>query len=247
MLKVRILDDPCSVARAFARDIARSVRRKPTLVLGLAAGRTPIPLYAELVRLHAFGRLDLSRVTTFNLDEFLGLPSSDRRSYASFMRTHFFAHVNIPKKQIHFLKGTASDVERECARYERAIQRAGEIDLQILGLGANGHIGFNEPGDALHAHTHRTRLTPATRRANEALFGGRPSAVPKEALSMGMATILYARRIVLIATGAGKARCVERMLCGPVTPHLPASFLQLHRGAEVWLDRAAASRLSATL
>jgi glucosamine-6-phosphate deaminase len=247
LLKVRVLDDPSSVARVFARDIARCIRRKPTLVLGLATGRTPIPLYAELVRLHAFARLDLSRVTTFNLDEFLGLPSSDPRSYASFMRTHFFAHVHIPKKQIHFLRGTAPDVVRECAQYERAIQRAGAIDLQILGLGANGHIGFNEPGDALHAHTHRTRLTPATRRANAALFGGRPSAVPKEALSMGMATILYARRIVLIATGAEKARCVERMLCGPVTPQLPASFLQLHRGAEVWLDRAAASRLSAAL
>ena len=135
------------------------------------------------------------------------------------------------------------DVQRECDRYERAIDRAGGIDLQILGLGTNGHIGFNEPARALVARTHCSRLKPATRRANAPLFGNRVGAVPREALSMGMATILHARRIVLLATGSTKARCVERMIAGPVTPRLPASFLQLHRHVEVWLDRAAAARL----
>lgn len=239
----RVFADAGAVAAAFARHIAACVERKPTLVLGLATGRTPIPLYAELVRLHRAGRLDLSRVTTFNLDEFVGLGAGDPRSYRGFMRAHLLAHVNIAPARVNFLNGLARDVDRECARYERAIARAGGIDLQILGLGANGHIGFNEPGESLHAHTHRTRLRAATRRANAGLFGGKAAAVPGEALSMGMATILYSRRIVLLATGSAKARCVQRMLQGPVTPRLPASFLQLHRGAEVWLDRAAASRL----
>jgi glucosamine-6-phosphate deaminase len=242
-MRLRVFRSADAVARVFARDVARRIRRNPSLVLGLATGRTPVPLYAELVRLHRASRVNFAQVRTFNLDEFLGLPTRDPHSYRSFMRRHLFAHVNLPRRNIQFLNGSTRDVDRECVRYERAIRRAGGLDLQILGLGANGHIGFNEPGDALNAHTHRTRLRVATRRANAPLFDGRLNAVPREALSMGMATILYSRRIVLLATGAEKARCVERMLRGPVTPRLPASFLQLHRGAEVWLDRAAASRL----
>ena len=242
-MRVRVFRNADAVARAFARDVARRIRRNPSLVLGLATGRTPVPLYAELVRLHRASRVDFAQVHTFNLDEFLGLPAGHPHSYRSFMRRQLFAHVNLLPRNIHFLNGSTRDVDRECVRYERAIGRAGGLDLQILGLGANGHIGFNEPGDALNAHTHRTRLRAATRRANAGLFDGRLSAVPREALSMGMATILHARRIVLLATGPEKARCVERMLRGPVTPRLPASFLQLHRAAEVWLDRRAASRL----
>jgi glucosamine-6-phosphate deaminase len=159
------------------------------------------------------------------------------------MRRHLFDRVNLQRRRINFLDGAAPDLAAECARYERAIARAGGIDLQILGLGANGHIGFNEPARALIATTHRTRLTPTTRRANASLFGNRPSAVPQAALSMGMATILRARRIVLFATGATKARCVYRMLTGKVTTRVPASFLQLHSNAEVWLDAAAATQL----
>jgi glucosamine-6-phosphate deaminase len=242
-IRIRVFETADAVAEAFARDLARCVRRNPALVLGLATGRTSIPVYQQLVRLHERGRLDLSRVTTFNLDEFVGGARRDRRKYRAFMDEHLFARVQMPRARIHFLDGAARDLDAECRRYERAIQHAGGIDLQILGLGANGHIGFNEPGEALHAQTHRTRLREPTRRANAFLFGGRVAAVPREALSMGMATILYARRIVLLATASEKSRCVERMLRGPVTPRLPASFLQLHRGAEVWLDRAAASRL----
>jgi glucosamine-6-phosphate deaminase len=243
-VKVRIFATENAVARALARDVARCLARNPGLVLGLPTGRTPIALYRELASLYAAGRIDFSRATTFNLDEFLGLAASDPRSYRAFMQRELFGRVNVAPARIHFLDGTAADVMRECARYERAIDRAGGIDLQILGLGANGHIGFNEPARALVARTHCTRLRPATRRANAAFFGGRPSAVPRQALSMGMATILYARRIVLVATGAAKARCVEKMIEGRVTPTLPASFLQLHRKAEVWLDRAAAGRLA---
>jgi glucosamine-6-phosphate deaminase len=243
MIRIHVFPTPDAVARALARDIAHAVAVKPALVLGLPTGRTPIPLYRALVEMHRAGQIDLARATTFNLDEFVGLAPDDPRSYRAFMQRHLFAHLYLPARRIHFLNGATGDVVRECLRYERAIDRAGGIDLQILGLGTNGHIGFNEPAKALIGRTHRTRLRPATRRANASLFGGRVSAVPHDALSMGMATILYAKRIVLMATGASKARCVARMIEGGVTPRLPASFLQLHRHAEVWLDRAASNDL----
>ncbi len=240
---VRVYATPADVARRFARDIGLTASRNPRVVLGLPTGRTPVPLYRELVALHRRGRLSLAHATTFNLDEFVGIAADDPRSYHAFMREHLFAHVDLPRARTHVLDGTAADLDAECERFERAIGRAGGIDLQILGLGANGHIGFNEPARGLVARTHRTRLRPATRRANASLFG-HARAVPREALSMGMATILQARRIVLLATGAAKARCVQRMVEGPVTTEVPASFLQLHPNAEVWLDRAAAARLS---
>ena len=239
-MQIRVFETAATLARALALDVARAVARQPDIVLGLPTGRTPIPLYRELAALHRAGRADFSRVSTFNLDEFLGLGARDAWSYRAFMQRQLFDHVNVSPRRIHFLNGAVRNVRAECERYERAIRRAGGIGLQILGLGGNGHIGFNEPGRALVARTHCTRLTPGTRRANAALFGGRAGAVPREGLSMGMATILHAERIVLVATGATKARCVERMIEGPVTPRLPASFLQLHRNTEVWLDRAAA-------
>ena len=203
-----------------------------------------MPLYRELTRIYSRRRLDLSNVSTFNLDEFLGIPAGHPGSYRTFMQRHLFDHVHVPRRRVHFLDGMARDTDAECARYERAIARAGGIDLMILGLGTNGHIGFNEPGRVLIAGTHRTVLTLATRAANASLFGGDTHRVPRRALSMGMATILHASRIVLLATGAGKARCVKGMIEGPLTTGLPASFLQLHRGVDVWLDRAAASTLT---
>jgi len=233
---------PDAAAGALATAIARALAARPRLVLGLPTGRTPIPLYRGLVALHHAGRADFSQATTFNLDEFLGLPPRHPSSYRAFMQRQLFDHVNLRPAHIHFLNGATRDVEGECARYERAIGRAGGIDLQILGLGANGHIGFNEPAPALIASTHCAVLRRATRLANAGLFGkGVP--VPRRALSMGMATILHAQRIVLLATGRAKARSIERAINGAVTPRLPASFLQLHGAVEVWLDRAAASRL----
>ena len=154
--RVRVFGTADALARALAVDIARRLAANPRLVLGLPTGRTPIPLYRELVRLHRAGRADFSRATTFNLDEFLGLAPRDPRSYRAFMQRHLFDHVNLPPRRIHFLNGATRDVARECRRYERAIERAGGIDLQILGLGMNGHIGFNEPARALVARTHRT-------------------------------------------------------------------------------------------
>lgn len=243
-MRVRVFRTPEAVARSLAEDVAHVIARRPRTVLGLPAGRTPTLFYQRLVDLFATNRIDFTHVSTFNLDEFLGLGRRDAASYHGFMREQLFDHVNIARRLAHSLNGRASDVERECERYERTIARAGGIDVQVLGLGTNGHIGFNEPAAALNARTHRTKLCAATRRANATLFGDRLAAVPREGLSMGMGTILRSRRIVLIATGPRKARSVERMIRGPVTPRLPASFLQLHPNAEVWLDRDAASRLS---
>ncbi len=228
---------------ALAELVAEQVRHNPAIVLGLPTGRTPLGLYRELVRIARDGHVDFSRATTFNLDEFLGVGPEQPGSYRQYMERHFFRHVNIDRRQIHFLDGTAGDPRAECERYEAAIAAAGGIDLQILGIGANGHIGFNEPADALVARTHVVDLRTETRRANAALFGGQTRRVPRQALSMGMATILRARSIVLMATGAEKADCVSRMLEGPLTTRTPASFLQLHADVHVMLDHAAARRL----
>lgn len=242
-LTVRRFASPLGAARALARDIATCVTAHPDLVLGLPTGRTPMPLYRRLALLYRRGDVDFARATTFNLDEFVGVAPDDPHSYRAFMEREFFGRVNFDPRRIHFLDGTARDVEGECRAYERAIARAGGIDLVLLGLGRNGHIGFNEPADGLIATTHRVRLTPATRRSNAALFADRHH-VPREALSMGMATILRAKRIVMLATGAAKADAVRKLVSGRITPRLPASFLQLHSCAEVWVDEAAAAGLT---
>jgi glucosamine-6-phosphate deaminase len=241
-LRTRIFPTQESAARTLAADVASSVAADPDIVLALPTGRTPLRFYRELAALHRANDVDFSRVTTFNLDEFAGIAPADPRSYRAFMHRHLFDHVNFSPRRIHFLDGLAADPDAECRRYERAIARAGGIDLVILGLGRNGHIGFNEPGPFLIARTHLTRLAAETRRANRALFGAQAD-VPRAALSIGIATILHARRIILVATGTAKARTVARMVNGPVTPRLPASFLQLHPRTELWLDRAAAARL----
>jgi glucosamine-6-phosphate deaminase len=238
-VKIRVFASAPAAARALAGELARQLARNPRLVLGLPTGRTPIPLYRELTALYRAGRVDASGATTFNLDEFVGVPGDDPRSYQQFMCRHLFDHMNFSSRRTHFLNGMARDVNAECARFEKAIHRAGGIDLMVLGLGRNGHIGFNEPGTALVARTHRTRLSLSTRRANAFLFGREIGAVPREALSMGMASIFSARRIVLLVTGGTKARSVKRVLDGRITPRVPGSFLQLHRDVEVWLDAAA--------
>lgn len=244
-MTVTVFGNERRLARTLAGQIAAMLADKPGLVLGLPTGRTPVRLYRELAALHAAGRADFSQATTFNLDEFLGIPDSDPGSYHTFMRRHLFSHVNVSPDRINVLNGEAADPDAECRRYEDAIHTAGGLDLQILGIGTNGHVGFNEPGRELAAGTHRTRLKLSTRRSNAALFGGDPDRVPHEALSMGMATILRARRIVLIATGKSKAKSIKRALHGPITTRLPASFLQLHGNVEWMLDRAAAGSLRA--
>jgi glucosamine-6-phosphate deaminase len=241
---ITILESADAVAGAVARQLAAAVRAHPSLVLGLAAGQTPVPAYAELRALHARGLLDMSGVRTFNADEFVGLTASHPGSYQQFMKVHLLDGVNVQPRHAHFLDGTASNLDEECERYEEAIRAAGRLDLQVLGLGTNGHIAFNEPADTLIARTHRVELHEQTRRSNAALFGGEPGRVPAEALSMGIATILNAEAIVLIATGTGKAEAVMRTVDGPITTRFPASLLQTHRRVDVFVDRAAAARLT---
>ncbi len=244
--RLAIFRDERAAARALTDRIAVALAANPALVLGLPTGRTPVAFYHELASRVEQGTSDLSRATTFNLDEFVGIPSDHPGSFRTFMNTHLFGRVNLALERIHFLNGAAVDTAEECERYERAIAAAGGIDIQILGVGSNGHIGFNEPGPELQARTHRVTLEPATRRDNADLFAGDADAVPAEALSMGIATILQARQIVLLATGSAKAAIVERLLRGPIATELPGSFLQVHPDVEVVLDEAAAAGLRAS-
>lgn len=243
--RVSVYRSDRAVATALARRVVDAVSLYPRLVLGLPTGRTPIAFYDELAAMADQQHVDFSGVTTFNLDEFVGVPASHPGSYRTFMETYLFCRVNIDRSRVNFLDGTAADSSVECLRYERAIEAAGGIDLLVVGIGTNGHVGFNEPGDVLEARTHRVTLRPETRRSNAALFGGDVEQVPAEALSMGMATILQARSIVLLATGASKASCIDRAINGPLTTALPGSFLQLHRDVDVMLDDAAAGKLRA--
>lgn len=243
-MKLRLFDSEQQAASACAAHLAEAVRERPSLVLGLPTGRTPLNVYRELVALSARGALDLSRASTFNLDEFFALPPEDAGSFRAYMERHFFQHVNLPRERIHFLDGSAPDAEAECSRYDAELAEAGGLDLVLLGIGANGHIAFNEPADGLRAPCHRVKLGRETRQANAGLFGDDASRVPLEALTLGMAAILQAKRAVLLAFGAEKAEAVAAMVEGPVTPRCPASFLQLHRDAEVWVDPEAGRLVS---
>ena len=243
-MRIHIFDNEPEVARALASRVAAAIHDNPSIVLGLPTGRTPIATYEELRRLHAEGRVSFARASTFNLDEWLGVDARHPGSFRQFMQRHLFDAIDLPPARVHFLDGMASDPDAECARYERDIEAAGGIDLQLLGLGMNGHIGFNEPAEELAALTHRVKLHDGTRRDSADLFGGDAERVPHEALSMGVGTILKSAALILVATGERKARCIERTVHGPLTTKLPASFVQAHRHVELYLDSAAASLLS---
>jgi len=242
-LNVRVFASEQEAAAACAAHVAAAVRAKPHLVLGLPTGRSPLNVYRELVALHSRGQLDLSRATTFNLDEFLGVPPEDSGSFRAYMERHLFQHVNLAPERIHFLDGSAPDAEAECTRYDAAIAAAGGLELLMMGIGPNGHVAFNEPGEGLSARSHRVLLSRETRQSQAPLFGDEASRVPMAALTLGMAAILQARQVLLLAFGASKAAAVTAMVHGPVTPGCPASFLQLHPDVHVWLDPAAASGL----
>jgi len=242
-LDVTIFETATEASRALARRVADTLRRTPDLVLGLPAGRTPVETYTEICRLHSAGEADFSAATAFLLDEFVGLDSSQAGSFRRFLTEHLLSGINLDSNRTYGLNGDASDLDVECERYEETIAASGGLDLLLLGIGVNGHIGFNEPGERLAARTHRVTLLETTRLENAGPFGGVASRVPSEALSIGMGTILRADTIVMLATGERKASAVAGMLRGPVTTTLPASFLQLHRRVEVYLDRAAAAAL----
>jgi len=236
-------EDDEALSSALATDVLETIVARPSLVLGLPTGRTPLGLYRELRERSSGDRINWSQVRTFNLDEFAGLAPSNPNSYRAYMQAELFEHVSIDPANIGFLSGAAPDLLEECRRYDAAIAAAGGIDLQILGIGANGHIGFNEPADGLCALTHVAELEQESREANAQRFGGDWTNVPARALSMGMATILNARKIVLIATGAEKAGAVHGMIEGLITTRLPASLLQGHPRVTVMLDAAASGAL----
>lgn len=240
-MKVLILPDAARAVDRAAGLIAAYIRDTPAPVLGLATGETMRPLYARLVRLQADGVFSFGGVTTFNLDEYVGIGADHPASFATFMHANLFDHVGPDPARIHLLRGDAPDPDAEAARYEAAIAAAGGIGLQVLGIGRNGHLAFNEPTSSLASRTRVKTLTEATRQANAAAFA--PDATPRHAITLGIATILSARLCMMLATGRSKADAVARMIEGPLGADCPATALQMHPAATVVLDEDAASGL----
>jgi glucosamine-6-phosphate deaminase len=241
---VEVIIQPTEAAAAslVARIVAHDLRANPHLVLGLATGKTMENVYRHLVRLHKEEKLDFSLCSTFNLDEYVGLFPSDPNSYRHYMEHHFFEHVNVDPRNTHLPNGLASDLDEECRRYEALIQRFGGIDLQLLGIGKAGHIGFNEPLSALRSRTRVKALTPTTIKQNAEFFGGEDK-VPRRAITMGVGTIIEARRCLLLATGEAKAGVIAQAVEGPIMSMVTATALQLHPRCTVVVDEAAASQL----
>ncbi len=231
-----------AAAQMVARIIARDLRANPHLVLGLATGRTMESVYMKLVRMHREENLDFSLCRTFNLDEYVGLPPSDRHSYRHYMNHYLFLLVNIDLRNTYLPDGMAADLDAECARYEQTIARMGGIDLQLLGIGRTGHLGFNEPLSALRSRTRVKALSPVTLEQNAPLFE-QPDLMPRRAITMGVGTIQDSRRCLLLATGTEKAEIVAKAVEGPVTSMISATSLQLHRRCTVIVDEAAAAHL----
>lgn len=242
-MEVIIVPTREKAALLTARIIARELSRKPDLVLGLATGRTMERVYQYLAQLHVREGLDFAQCRSFNLDEYLGLPADDPGSYRHYMHEKLFAHVNFQPGHTHLPDGMAADVPAACAAYEDRIREAGGLDLQLLGIGADGHIGFNEPLSALRSRTREKALTPATLAQNAEMFGGDPDRVPRRAITMGVGTILDARRCVLLATGTAKAAILAKAIEGPITSMVTATALQLHPRCQVIVDRDAATLL----
>lgn len=232
-----------AAARLTARLMAEALRAKPNAVFGLATGRTMERLYAMLAEMHREEGLDFSRARTFNLDEYIGLPADDPNSYRYYMNEHLFSKINIKRKNTFLPSGVAKDLDAECRKYEDTIKKCGGIDLQLLGIGRTGHIGFNEPLSAMQSRTRAKALTPETVAQNAPQFTPR-SRMPKRALTMGVGTILESRRCLMLVTGKEKAGIVAKAVEGPITSMISATALQLHPKSTVIVDKAAASKLT---
>jgi glucosamine-6-phosphate deaminase len=230
-------------AELVSRLVSARLRSKPDLVLGLATGRTMERVYDRLVATQRSEGLDFSRCRTFNLDEYIGVPAEDDHSYRYYMNHHLFSRININVANTHVPNGMAADLRAETARYEQSIREAGGIDVQLLGIGEAGHIGFNEPLSALMSRTREKALTPVPRQQNAAMFGGDPNKVPKRALTMGVGTILDSRELLLLATGSAKASILAKAVEGPITAMISASAMQLHSNCKVIVDEEAAGEL----
>ncbi len=228
------------LSRKAANILSAQVIIKPNCVLGLATGSSPIGTYQQLIEWYNKGDLDFSEVTTVNLDEYRGLGMESDQSYVYFMHHNFFDHINIRPENINLPNGKNPDAEAECARYEKVIQDVGGIDIQLLGIGRNGHIGFNEPGAAFEKNTHCVNLTESTIEANKRFFKSIDD-VPRQAYTMGISSIMHARKILIIASGTDKAQAIHDAFFGPVTPQVPASVLQLHPDVTLVADSDALS------
>ena len=242
IMRIYRTKNSADMSREAANIISAQIIMKPDCVLGLATGSTPIGLYKQLIEWYQKGDLDFSEVRTVNLDEYKGISRENDQSYYYFMHQNLFDHVNIPEGNTHLPDGMALDPEKECDRYNNLIQSMGGVDLQLLGIGHNGHIGFNEPGDSFDKQVHCVNLTESTIEANKRFFASADE-VPRQAYTMGIGNILQAKKILIVANGEGKAEIVKKAFFGPVTPQVPASILQLHQDVVLVADEAALSKV----
>lgn len=242
-MEIIIKENAQAASEAAARVVARLVREKPNAVIGLATGSTPLALYKEMIRLHKEEGLDFSQVVTFNLDEYIGLPRDHEQSYYTFMWENLFSQINIKPENVHIPDGMTEDVPAFCAEYERKIVASGGIDLQVLGIGSDGHVGFNEPTSSFASRTRIKTLTEQTVADNARFFAGDESQVPKHCITMGIGTIMDARMNLMLAFGRNKAEAVADSVEGPVAAVMPASILQHHPRAKIFIDEEAASQL----
>ena len=241
-MKIYVAEDYQGMSRKAANIVSAQVILNPASVLGLATGSTPIGMYKQLITWYKKNDLDFAQVKSVNLDEYVGLPPTHDQSYRYFMQTNLFDHINIDPASTNVPNGLAEDPEAECERYNQIIRSTGGIDIQVLGMGHNGHIGFNEPGDAFELETHVVDLTDRTIDANARFFASRDE-VPRKAITMGIKSIMQARRILVVVSGEDKADIVKTAFTGPVTPKVPASILQMHPDVLLVGDKAALSKL----
>lgn len=241
--QIIVCKDKEAVGKAAAEHYIALMNTKPCCVLGLATGSTPIPLYKELIALNKAGKIDFSKVHSVNLDEYKGLEPTHDQSYRYFMNDNLFNHVNIDKANTFVPDGLSKDIPAMCLAYEAKIEELGGVDIQLLGIGHDGHIGFNEPDSVFPKITHETKLTEMTRDANKRFFDNDINKVPDAAITMGVGTVMSARKVILIATGKDKASIIKKSFFGPIDPQVPASALQMHPNCVVILDEEAASEL----
>ncbi len=240
-MKIYVTEDYQSMSRKAANILSAQVILNPASVLGLATGSSPVGMYQQLIKWYDKGDVDFSQVRSVNLDEYVGLSPEHNQSYRCFMQKHFFDHINILPENTNVPNGLAEDPAAECRRYNQVIRNLGGIDIQVLGMGHNGHIGFNEPGEAFELETHVVNLSERTIDANARFFASRDE-VPRQAMTMGIKSIMQARQILVIVSGEDKAAIVKTALTGPVTPRVPASILQLHPNVVLVADKAAMSQ-----
>lgn len=241
-MEIIVVDDYNKMSKRAANIIASQVVLKQNSVLGFATGDTPLGTYKELINIYNKDDVDFSNIKTFNLDEYYNLPKDNDQSYNYYMSENLFKHINVKRENINIPNGMCKNIEEECRNYENTIKESGGIDLQLLGIGRNGHIGFNEPDLKFEATTHLVHLDEDTIKANSRFFDSIEE-VPTKAISMGIKTIMQAKKIVLLASGAGKAEAIYNTVKGPITPKVPASVLQLHPDVIIIIDKEAASKL----